>query len=167
MSNTKTRAGMLVTGLGLTLAPALAAAHTGASHAEGLLAGLVHPLTGWDHLAAALAVGVWLGQMRGRPVRAMAPGFVLALAANPAPAWALPCILLVGAAHGMAHGAEMPATTAAVVYVTGFAAVSSMILVAGWTLARVPALPGAPGPRRLVQGSGALLAFASGGLALA
>ncbi|MEZ5608715.1 MAG: HupE/UreJ family protein [Burkholderiaceae bacterium] len=44
------------------LTPALAFAHAGAlaDHAHaGFAAGLLHPLTGADHLAAMLAVGVW------------------------------------------------------------------------------------------------------------
>lgn len=44
-------------------APALVWAHTGndaaAHHASSLLAGLLHPFTGLDHLAAMLAVGLW------------------------------------------------------------------------------------------------------------
>jgi urease accessory protein len=43
--------------------PLAATAHTGAdggSH-HGLLAGLTHPFTGLDHLAAMLAVGLWSG----------------------------------------------------------------------------------------------------------
>jgi len=43
--------------------PLWAAAHTGADagsqHAIGFLDGLLHPLTGADHLAAMLAVGLW------------------------------------------------------------------------------------------------------------
>jgi urease accessory protein len=50
-----------LTGLGLL--PLLAGAHTGqdlAAH-HGLVDGLVHPLTGADHLAAMLSVGLWSG----------------------------------------------------------------------------------------------------------
>ncbi len=46
----------------LVCAPALALAHTGAGDAHahaGFMAGLVHPFTGLDHMAAMLAVGVW------------------------------------------------------------------------------------------------------------
>lgn len=47
---------------GLLAAPAYA--HPGAHHASGLAAGLLHPLTGWDHLLAMLAVGIWAAQQR-------------------------------------------------------------------------------------------------------
>lgn len=49
--------------LAALLLPALAQAHTGASahthEAASFYAGLLHPLTGLDHLAAMLALGVW------------------------------------------------------------------------------------------------------------
>jgi urease accessory protein len=46
---------LLLSGLALSLP---AAAHPG--HAEtGFAAGLLHPLTGLDHLLALLAVGLW------------------------------------------------------------------------------------------------------------
>lgn len=38
-----------------------AAAHTGQGDANGFLHGLMHPLTGPDHLSAMLAVGLWSG----------------------------------------------------------------------------------------------------------
>jgi urease accessory protein len=47
--------------IALACVPVCAAAHTGndgAAH-HGFLAGLLHPLTGLDHLAAMLAVGLW------------------------------------------------------------------------------------------------------------
>jgi len=39
----------------------LAMAHPGGHGLPGLLGGLAHPLTGLDHLAAMLAVGLWAG----------------------------------------------------------------------------------------------------------
>ncbi len=85
----------------LTLAAALplaAAAHTGADaghHHHGFSAGLLHPLTGLDHLAAMLAVGVW-SALAARSTRELlwAP---LAFAA----------MLLAGALAGLA-GATLP-----------------------------------------------------------
>jgi len=44
---------------------ALACAHPGHG-AHGLVAGLVHPWTGIDHLAAMAAVGVWASLLEGR-----------------------------------------------------------------------------------------------------
>jgi len=46
----------------LPLLPWVAAAHTGAdagAHHHGFMAGFLHPLTGPDHLAAMVAVGLW------------------------------------------------------------------------------------------------------------
>src|SRR4051794_1932194 len=49
----------------LTLAPVLAHAHPG--HGDtGLMQGFTHPLTGFDHLLAMLAVGLWAVQLGGR-----------------------------------------------------------------------------------------------------
>lgn len=50
--------------LGVALATLTAAAwahpgHIGHLHGEALAAGLMHPLTGFDHLFAMLAVGIW------------------------------------------------------------------------------------------------------------
>ncbi len=44
--------------------PTLAIAHPGHELAS-LQAGLMHPLTGWDHLLVMLAVGVWASQLSG------------------------------------------------------------------------------------------------------
>ncbi len=60
------------------VAPAVAFAHPG--HDTGLVAGLAHPLTGFDHLLAMLAIGMVAAQMKGRAVWAMPATFVAALA---------------------------------------------------------------------------------------
>jgi urease accessory protein len=41
----------------------IALLHTGKGAAAGLLAGLEHPLSGWDHILAMVAVGVWGAQL--------------------------------------------------------------------------------------------------------
>lgn len=46
------------------IAPALA--HEGAGVAGGLVSGFLHPITGWDHVAAMVAVGLW-GAFLGQP----------------------------------------------------------------------------------------------------
>lgn len=48
------------------VAPLPALAHD--VHADGLVAGFLHPLTGPDHLAAMIAVGLWAGILGGRAV---------------------------------------------------------------------------------------------------
>lgn len=45
--------------------PALAFAHPG-HLSEGWLAGILHPLSGWDHLLAMLAVGLWAVTFQGK-----------------------------------------------------------------------------------------------------
>lgn len=72
---------------GLTLVN-LAQAHSGhgahvgpaeAEQASGLLAGLLHPFTGLDHLLAMLAVGVWASQLWQGRARLGAPALFLAM----------------------------------------------------------------------------------------
>jgi urease accessory protein len=55
--------GLALAGLGLS---GTASAHTGVDAGHGLLSGLVHPLTGVDHLLAMVAVGLWAGLVGGR-----------------------------------------------------------------------------------------------------
>lgn len=56
----------------LLLAAAPAAAHSGTGLPGGFLAGLLHPLTGFDHLLAMVAVGLW-GAFLGRPLLYLLP----------------------------------------------------------------------------------------------
>ena len=83
----------------LAALPLAAAAHTGADAGmhHGFLAGFLHPLTGPDHLAAMVAVGLWsaLTARRAWPDLLWAPlGFAL--------------MLLAGALLGLA-GVQLPA----------------------------------------------------------
>ncbi|MET0363331.1 MAG: HupE/UreJ family protein [Sphingobium sp.] len=60
-------------------APALA--HPG--HDEsGLVAGLLHPLTGMDHLAAMLMIGLWAGLIAGRALWLLPAMFLSAMLAG-------------------------------------------------------------------------------------
>ncbi len=53
-----------------------------AGHDHGLTAGLMHPLTGLDHVLAIVAVGLWSSQLSGR-ARLMGPlAFAAAMAAG-------------------------------------------------------------------------------------
>lgn len=58
--------------LALALMASVANAHTGASVAGGFLSGVLHPVTGWDHVIAMVAVGLW-GVFLGRPAIWMLP----------------------------------------------------------------------------------------------
>lgn len=79
-----------LTGLLLLLIPATALAHPGhvlAYTDSGLLAGFLHPFTGFDHLLAMLAVGIWAAQLGGRARWGVPLAFI--------------ALMLVGGAMGM------------------------------------------------------------------
>jgi urease accessory protein len=61
-----------------TLAAGPAFAHGG--HADGLVAGLAHPLLGADHLLAMLAIGLWAAQPGLSRARALPAAFLAGMA---------------------------------------------------------------------------------------
>ncbi|TCT05604.1 HupE/UreJ family protein [Aquabacter spiritensis] len=72
------------TGLLASLAaalPTLAFAHTGHG-ADGFAHGVLHPLTGLDHLLAMVAVGIFAGQLGGRALWAVPATFLALMAAG-------------------------------------------------------------------------------------
>jgi urease accessory protein len=73
----------------LVLGSSLAHAHIGMHHAAGFAAGAVHPLSGIDHVAVMLAVGLWAALKGGRAVWAWPAVFV--------------GVMLLGGALGMAQ----------------------------------------------------------------
>jgi urease accessory protein len=118
------------------LAAAAAQAHTDGSahaHLSGFWAGALHPLTGPDHLAAMLAVGVWSAMALKAPLRAP-----LAFAAS----------LLLGAVLAMATGWALPAMEAGI---------TVSLAVLGLLVALRTAMPPAAG-----AATAALLAFSHG-----
>ncbi len=56
------------------LLPAAAYGHPGHEWGGNPAHGFLHPLTGWDHLLAMLAIGIWSGRMGGRAL-CIVPGF--------------------------------------------------------------------------------------------
>ena len=90
-------------GVSLALLPSLALAHISPSDAEGvsggLQAGLLHPVLGYDHLLAMLAVGIWGAQMGGRAVWILPVVF--------------PLVMAVGGALGVS-GVELPQVEGAI-----------------------------------------------------
>lgn len=101
--------------------PALA--HPGLHHVASFSSGFAHPLAGWDHLLAMLAVGFWASQQR----RAMAIALPLAF----------PLVMVLGALAAVS-GYVLPAAE------TGIAA---SVLVLGLLVAfavKVPAWGGLP-----------------------
>jgi urease accessory protein len=75
------------------LATTAAQAHTGLGTTSGFLAGVMHPLTGIDHLLAMMAVGFWAAQRGGKAlwlwpatfVGSMVAGGALGMAGVPVP----------------------------------------------------------------------------------
>lgn len=112
--------GMLLMSLALS-----ANAHSGEEGANGFLAGVLHPLTGIDHLLAMVAVGIW-GATLGRPLIWVLPvafpmlmvlGGILGITGVPIPyietGIALSVIVL-GLAIAMAWNAPIPVAVAIV-----------------------------------------------------
>lgn len=96
------------------LVPSVALAHPGHVHEMSLMQGLLHPLTGLDHVLAMTAVGLWAAQQGGRALWAWPLTFVT--------------VMLAGGLLGM-EGFALPAiepVIAASVFVLG-------LLVAGST----------------------------------
>lgn len=77
----KTRLRLLAVALFLGAIPALSA-HPGLGPQSGFTSGLLHPLTGWDHLLAIFAVGLLAAQLRAP--RLMPAAFLAAMAAGAA-----------------------------------------------------------------------------------
>lgn len=63
---------------GLVL-PAVADAHTFGAHDAGFVHGFLHPVGGWDHLLAMVAVGLWAAQRGGAALWALPAAFVTAM----------------------------------------------------------------------------------------
>ncbi len=148
------RAGVAMTTLAVSLP---AAAHPGHAPDSGFAAGLLHPMTGVDHLLALLAVGLWSRQQHGY---LLAPTFLvmMALGAASSSGVALPAlelsiaasvlllgglaacaprlqqpqmaVLTVGACafvHGLAHGNELTGMASG----AGFILASAVLMLLG------------------------------------
>lgn len=116
-------AAMLV-GMGAVLLPALAVAHPGhGAHEAGFVAGLLHPLSGLDHLLALLGVGLW-SQQQGGAARVWMP---LSFAAA-----------ILGGAALAGLGVALPGMElgiAASVLIVGLLVASARALALGWAVA--------------------------------
>lgn len=103
---------------GLALASTSAFAHGSAGDGSGFVAGLLHPVNGWDHVAAMVAVGLW-GAFLGAPALWLLPVV-------------FPLVMALGGALGVL-GVPMPAVE------TGIAA-SALVLGLMVALAQRPPL---------------------------
>jgi urease accessory protein len=103
--------------------------HTGTGQAAGLLSGLLHPISGLDHVVAMIAVGLWGAQL-GTPAiwilpvtfpLVMAVGGMLGLLGIPVPGVEIGIALSAVALGGMVLFAARPPNWIAVVLVGIFA----------------------------------------------
>jgi urease accessory protein len=79
---------LVLVSLVLGASPALA--HVGHGATASFAAGIAHPLSGLDHIAVMVAVGLWAALKGGRALWVWPAAFV--------------CVMLIGGALGMAHG---------------------------------------------------------------
>ena len=70
------RALSIVAAAACLLAPGPALAHTGAGGADGIVHGMMHPITGLDHVLAMVAVGVLAAFLGGRALWLIPTSFV-------------------------------------------------------------------------------------------
>jgi urease accessory protein len=75
--------------IAMAMVPSLAFAHPGPAHIHGLTDGLLHPLSGVDHILAMVAVGVLAAQLGGRALWITPLSFMT--------------MMTVGAVLGIAH----------------------------------------------------------------
>ncbi|KAA2212731.1 HupE/UreJ family protein [Teichococcus oryzae] len=110
--------------LGVTALPATA--HPGHAEGSSLALGLMHPLSGADHLLAAVAIGLWASRIEGLRAWALPGGFLLGIVggallgmAGFVPGWMEPgiaaSVLLLGAAAALLPRLSLPPMLAAVV----------------------------------------------------
>lgn len=74
-------------------APCLAQAHSETGAVGGFVSGFLHPISGWDHIAAMVAVGIW-GAFLGAPAMWLLPVI-------------FPLVMAIGGALGVL-GVPMP-----------------------------------------------------------
>jgi urease accessory protein len=66
----------------LLFVPLASQAHTGWGSVSGFWAGFLHPLCGWDHVVAMLAVGIWGVQLGGKRIWLLPLAFVSVMTAS-------------------------------------------------------------------------------------
>lgn len=84
MTRTLLDSSKMILGIGALACSTVAEAHGGHGGVTGFTAGLVHPITGLDHVAVMLAVGVLAGQQKARAAWALPVAFVLSMTASAA-----------------------------------------------------------------------------------
>jgi len=139
--------------LPLTLLPGAAFAHVGGHGDAGLMAGLMHPFSGLDHLLAMFAIGIWAA-LQPRAMKLAVPATFLAM-------------LLGGFALGVA-GSGLPLVEGGIalsVLLLGLLIASAARLPAPVSLALAGGFALFHGYAHGIEASGSLPAFAAGFLA--
>ncbi|HEY4246368.1 MAG TPA: HupE/UreJ family protein [Lacunisphaera sp.] len=147
--------------------PVLAHAHPGHEGHEltwDFTSGAIHPLSGWDHLLAMTAVGLWAAQLGGRnrwfvpaafvgvmtlgallghaglaiagveqgiAASILVLGLLIACAVKLPTGASMAIVGVFALFHGVAHGAEMPATASGLSYGIGFIVSTTFLHIAG------------------------------------
>lgn len=71
----------------LSLVAPVAGAHTFGAQGAGFMAGVVHPLIGFDHLFALIGAGLWAGWLGGRAQYLLPVGFLAGMFGGAMLAW--------------------------------------------------------------------------------
>ncbi|MBJ7537200.1 HupE/UreJ family protein [Marinomonas transparens] len=71
-----------VSSTALLLASGVALAHPSHEHTSSFMAGFSHPMGGFDHLLAMVAVGLWAASLGGRALWAVPAAFVITMFAG-------------------------------------------------------------------------------------
>ena len=100
-----------------------ASAHTGSYITAGFGAGIIHPLTGLDHLLLAVAICLWAGLRHGHVLWSAPVVFTVAMAVLVA--------LCFGLAHGYVYGGD---TIAGAFHLAGLIATTAAIFIAAMGL---------------------------------
>lgn len=66
--------------LALLIFPSIAHAHVGVGETKGFVNGVIHPITGLDHICAMVAVGLWAAQRGGKAIWLVPLTFVSVMA---------------------------------------------------------------------------------------
>jgi urease accessory protein len=116
--------------LAVWAAPALA--HVDAGQSTGFLSGLLHPISGLDHVLAMVTVGLW-GAPLGAPAIWLLPGVEVGIAASAIllgtavmterrfPLYAAAALIgFFAIFHGHADGTELPPGESGLLYCLGF-----------------------------------------------
>ena len=80
LSRTTTLAGLLT--IAALFASPAAFAHVGHGDTQGFISGFSHPFSGWDHILAMVAVGIWAAQLGRAALWALPLAFPLLMASG-------------------------------------------------------------------------------------